>query len=197
LVSAVGYFGYNAAEEIVKTFEGGEKSLRIRANAGAEISSYAKRAEGHAMLFMMLKSENDKDKFPARIKSLEQQIDLFRRASNDTAELAIISNIEKNTALLKSAGMVLIETFDSDKKLGLGEYKDQIRKFHELAAQIRKLGVNLAKKVTDVINKQRPITAASEVASYAKRAEGHLILFITLRDEIDKEKFFLRKAGLI
>lgn len=40
------------------------------------------------------------------------------------------------------------------------------------------------------------MTAATEVSSYVKRAEGHLLMYLTLHREIDKKKFPLRIASL-
>lgn len=40
------------------------------------------------------------------------------------------------------------------------------------------------------------VAAATEVTSYVKRAEGHLIMFLTLHDRQDKEKFFKRYESL-
>jgi len=40
------------------------------------------------------------------------------------------------------------------------------------------------------------VTIANEIGSYAKRAEGHLFLFLMLKDPIDKNKFFMRMESL-
>lgn len=41
------------------------------------------------------------------------------------------------------------------------------------------------------------ITSATEASSYAKRAESHLILFLTFHDRSDREKFFDRYNSLV
>jgi two-component sensor histidine kinase/HAMP domain-containing protein len=38
----------------------------------------------------------------------------------------------------------------------------------------------------------RMVTAGTEMSSYSKRAEGHLLLFLTLHDKVDRDKFLKR-----
>lgn len=43
---------------------------------------------------------------------------------------------------------------------------------------------------------EKHVDAAAEASSYAKRAEGHLFLYLTLGNELDREKFFNRHNAL-
>lgn len=54
----------------------------------------------------------------------------------------------------------------------------------------------LANSFEDLEKFEIMVDAAAEASSYAKRAEGHLFLYLTLKDEIDKEKFFIRQTLL-
>jgi len=40
------------------------------------------------------------------------------------------------------------------------------------------------------------VSASTEVSSYVKRAEGHMMLYLTLHDAIDREKFFSRVESM-
>ena len=62
--------------------------------------------------------------------------------------------------------------------------------------QSKELAVKFVHYTTNFLYKQKAITAATEVSSYASRAAGHLMLFLNLHDKVDREKFFLRIKSL-
>ena len=43
---------------------------------------------------------------------------------------------------------------------------------------------------------EKTVDAAAEASSYSKRAEGHLFLYLTLENDLDKEKFLIRHNSL-
>ena len=76
LVGIVGIIGLYANNHIVSSYEIGEEHFSSIIEASNEVSSYAKRAEGHTFLFLTLRNESD------RKKSL-QRICLFERTNSN------------------------------------------------------------------------------------------------------------------
>jgi len=60
LVSIVGIIGLYANNNIVDTYESGEQHFGTIIQASNEVSSYAKRAQGHLMLYLTLNNESDR-----------------------------------------------------------------------------------------------------------------------------------------
>jgi PAS domain S-box-containing protein len=201
LVLAVGIYGLNASKEIAASFEGGEEHFRSIVSAATEASSYAKRAEGHLMLYVTLHDEADRENFFIQHTSLLEQVVILDERAKFTEARVILDNIKSNTDELVIAGNSLLEAYDEDMaKTGVFEtekYEELILALHDAASAIRRDGIELADFETDFLNKQAAITAATEVSSYVKRAEGHLMLYVTLHDEVDREKFFNRHASLL
>ena len=54
----------------------------------------------------------------------------------------------------------------------------------------------LAGSFEELVDYEIRVDAAAEASSYAKRAEGHLFLYLTLENEVDREKFHTRHASL-
>ncbi|MBU4138638.1 MAG: MCP four helix bundle domain-containing protein, partial [Euryarchaeota archaeon] len=70
LVGVVGYLGIYANKVVVDSFETSEEHFGAVIEASNEVSSSAKRAEAHAMLYLTLNNGSDKTKFFQRIDSL-------------------------------------------------------------------------------------------------------------------------------
>src|SRR5574337_90987 len=73
LVGLVGFLGLYANNQIVNSFESGKEHFGSIIEASNEVSSYAKRAQGHLMLYLILHNESDKQKFFMRLASLREQ----------------------------------------------------------------------------------------------------------------------------
>lgn len=54
----------------------------------------------------------------------------------------------------------------------------------------------IAESYSDLKGYEETVDAATEASSFAKRAEGHLFLYLIFENETDKEKFFDRHASL-
>lgn len=72
-VGFVGILGLFANNHVVKSFESGERHFGSIIEASNEVSSYAKRTQGHTMLFLTLHNESDRKKAFKRISSLREQ----------------------------------------------------------------------------------------------------------------------------
>src|SRR5659263_161006 len=77
IAGLVGMLGLYANDRIVSSYEIGEEHFGSILEASNEVSSYAKRAEGHTMLFLTLHNESDRKKAFQRIASLKEQIDIL------------------------------------------------------------------------------------------------------------------------
>ncbi len=200
LVGTVGYFGYDASEQIIKSFKSTEENLRAIVFSATEISSDVKRAEGHMILFIALNEKKDKERFLKSYNSLKRNISLLKNEISRPEAKETFNKIESKAKDFLPLGKTLMKVYEEDiKKTGYfrpQKYKRLIKKFHDTSSSIRKYGVHLADIETDFLNKQKAITAATEVSSYVKRAEGHLMLFITLDDKKDKAKFTKRYNSL-
>jgi len=192
-VVALGYFGLNAARQTAKAFEGGEAHFRAIVTAANEAGSYAKRAEGHMMLYLTLGDPGDRDKFFARCQSLEERIETLRDAVKKPEARAMVSRMEEGSKELCSAGKALLEHYDGAVQ-GEGEssparHAGLIRRINARAEAVRLAALELADYETDFLNRQTAVSAATEASGAAKQAEGHMMLFIALGDEGERQKY--------
>ncbi len=149
LVGLVGILGLYANDHIVKSYESGEKHFGSIVDASNEVSSYAKRTEGHTMLFLTLHNEADRKKFYQRIASLREQTSIIDRNISNPEARKILDKIKSETDELQSVGEALIAAYDNDTKTtGKFEpenYENLIRKLDDVAAAIRADGLDMAK----------------------------------------------------
>ncbi|MFC1884907.1 hypothetical protein ACFL2O_09055 [Thermodesulfobacteriota bacterium] len=141
-------YALSASQQILVSFEQGEKHFKDITTAATEVSSYAKKAEGHLFLYLVLHRKTDKERFPERIASLHGQISILdAKIKNPEAE-AILKKIKKNTGGLLPAGNALISDHDKTLKKGgefnLDAYWEEIFKLHENFLAVRKNAVELA-----------------------------------------------------
>ncbi|PCI19988.1 hypothetical protein COB64_02745 [Candidatus Wolfebacteria bacterium] len=207
LVGVVGYFGLKASTDIEKSFtEVRDLGLPV-ISVVTEISSYAKRAEGHLYLYLMLGTIEDKEKFFSRIDSLDDHIELLveleekqkETQEENEEEEAIINEMRSGSKEMRRIGEALIaatEDFELESGYADPTYQGIFNEINETTSKVRRLGVQYAERETDKINRQSAVISASEVQSYIKRAEGHLQRYLILNTEIDKEKFFKRYTSL-
>ncbi len=201
LAVVVGVYGLNASKQIAASFEGGEEYFRSIVTTAIDLSSCVKRAESHLMLFVTLHDEANREEFWGHCGHLGEQIEILDERVKALEGRAILDNIKSETDEFIVAANALLEAHDKDI-VSTGDFKPAnheglVLAFHDASSALRRYGVELANFETDFLNKQAAITAATEVSSYAKRAEGHLMLFVILHNEIDREKFFMRHTSLL
>ncbi len=73
----MGFLSIYTNKLIIDSLEKGEEHYGAIIEASNEVSSYAKRAEGHAMLYLTLNNVSDKEKFFPRIDSLQEKISII------------------------------------------------------------------------------------------------------------------------
>lgn len=147
LVGIVGMIGLYANNEVVESFEVGDTHFDTIISAANEVSSFAKRAEGHAMLYITLHNETDRVKTLQRIASLREQIAILdasvgnpnaRIILNDT--LATTNELEFIIESLFTAYDIEMETTGQFK---LENHEELIRKLNDAGGNVRKSGIKL------------------------------------------------------
>jgi len=152
LVGIVGFFGLYANQQIVNNFESGEMHFGAIVIAANEVSSYAKRAEGHIMLYLMLHNETDKQKVSTRIESLRSQISIIDEKAKNSQAREILSDIISKTDELQSVAESLIYVHDNEMnttgKCEPENHKELILKLNKASSAIREDGVKLTELET-------------------------------------------------
>lgn len=193
-VVALGYFGINAARQVAKAFEGGEAHFRSVVTAANEAGSYAKRAEGHLMLYLTLGAQSDRDKFFARCQSLDERIETLRDAVNRPEAKTMVSRIEESSHELCSTGKAILVSYDDNvqqvREFSPARHEGLVRRINARADEVRFAASELADFETDFLNKQTAVSAATESSGSAKQAEGHLMLFLVLGDEGERQNYY-------
>ncbi|MBE3136902.1 MAG: HAMP domain-containing protein [Thermoplasmata archaeon] len=152
LVGFVGFLGLYANKQIVNNLESGERHFGPIVVASNEVSSYAKRAEGHLMLYITLHNETDKQKVNSRIESLRNQTSIIDEATTNPQAREILSDIISKTDELQSVAESLIYAHDNEMN-ETGKYdpendKELILKLNKASSAIREDGVKLTELET-------------------------------------------------
>ncbi len=149
LVGIVGFLGIYTNKLIIDSLEASEEHFSAIIEASNEVSSYAKRAEGHAMLYLTLNNVSDKKKFSQRIDSLHEQISIIDTNVTNTKAKKIAASMKIKTYELQSAGELLFKEHDnelnSSGKFEFENHEQSIRRLDDVAAEIRQEGLALAK----------------------------------------------------
>lgn len=149
LISVVGIYTLSTEQKLFHTLNKGENHFKDITTAATEIASYAKRAEGHLFLYISLHRMQDKNKFPIRVKSLNDQILILESKLKNIEAIGMLNKIKSNTREIIPRGNNLIVLYDramkSRGKFNYELYKQEILKLHNYFSNIRKLGVELAK----------------------------------------------------
>ncbi len=147
LVIAIGIFGLLSRRDIVRSFESAEKHFRSIITSATEVSSYAKRVEGHLILFLTLHNNDDREKFFERYDALLEEIKVLDRMVNVPEAREYVERIKADTGRLLTAGEDLLKAYDRDmassRRFILEKYEAEIRTFNQLASEIRQQGVSL------------------------------------------------------
>ncbi len=148
LVGFVGFLGLYANHNVVNSFEKGEEHFGSIIEASNELSSYAKRAEGHMMLFLTLHNGTDRKKFFIRMSSLREQISIIEGNITNPEAKKIVAGMKFEIDALQSNGESLLKAYDNETKTtGRFEpesHEDLIRELDDTAAHLRSDGLKLA-----------------------------------------------------
>ncbi len=147
LMVVIGIYALKINQQTITSFEEGEKNFKTITTAATEVSSYAKRAEGHLLLFLVLHRKADKDKFPLRIASLYEKISILDQKIKNPEARMIFAKIKSNTDGILSMGNALIAHCDNALKdsgnFEIEKHRTIVFKLHDKFSAIRRFGVNL------------------------------------------------------
>jgi len=170
LVGLVGFIGLYVNQQIVTAFESGEEHFGAIITASAEVSSYAKRAEGHIMLFLTLNDPADIEKFSNRMESLRNYTSIIDEKTHNPEARKILEDIKIKTNKLQSVGESLIEAhYNGTKPTGrfdFDKHEEEIRNLNKFASEIREDGVSLAKLETQLKAENEKTAKKSAEALY-------------------------------
>ncbi|MCX9010561.1 MAG: HAMP domain-containing protein [Candidatus Methanoperedens sp.] len=168
LVGIVGYLGLYANKQVVTVYESGEEHFSSIIEASNEISSYAKRAEGHTMLFLTLHNETDRQKAFMRITSLREQTAFIEARIKNAEAKKKLEEIKSKTDELQSTVELLFKAYDNEVRttgrFEPGNHEELIRKLDNLGAGIRTKGLELAKIELNLQDEQQ-IAAKKDAGS--------------------------------
>ena len=147
LGGGIGLYGVNSLNQLVASMETTQEDFRTKVIGAAQLSSYAKRAEGHLMLFLELHNEVDKQKFFQRHLSLRKTRMLLREGTKQLKAQVLLDSIDFHADVLLHKGKALLAADEKDmERTGRFMGKDHaeiIGKFHNAAARIREYGLEL------------------------------------------------------
>ncbi len=193
-------FWFSRDEFNARFSRGGGKHFRSIVESAADLNAFAKNASDHVLLYLALHDSVDKEAFFTNCENLKKAIEnLDEKVALPQARQSLerISGTAKRFDLLWTT---LIKHHDMAMRTGRRfvpeDHRLMVGTLYEEGSIVRREAVALAKLQTDFLNRQEAITASTELSSHAKRASGHMFLYLTLHDKIDKEKFFDRCAAL-
>jgi hypothetical protein len=179
LISVSGFYALNATRQVLISTQEGEEHFKVITTAAAEVSSYAKRAEGHLFLYLALHRKKDGEKFPKRIKSLYEQISVLDKNIKNLDARIILEKIKENTAETLPNGNKLIAYHDKAMetigKFVLEKHHEVIFELHNKFAAIRRLGVSLVALEVKLENDLK-----TETLKNAKRLQSYMIILIAV-----------------
>lgn len=179
LISISGFYALNANRQILLSAQDGEEHFKAITTAAAEVSSYAKRAEGHLLLYLALHKNTDGDKFPKRIKSLHEQISFLDMKIKNVDARIILEKIKGNTVETKTDGNKLITHHDNAMKAAgkfdMERKREEIFELHNKFSAIRKLGVSLV-----TLEVQLEHDLKMKMLENSKRLQYYMVFLITI-----------------
>ena len=186
LVGLVGIIGLYANNRVVTSYEIGEERFGSIIEASNEVSSYAKRAEGHMFLFLTLHNESDRKKLFQRIASLREQTAIMEGKVKNPDAIKIISDTKSKTDELQSIADSLFKLYDNEIKtteeFDFKNHEELIRKLDDVSAAIRENGLELGKIEIDLQSKHN-LQAKQEASSLYNLIfiiSGIAILFVLI-----------------
>ncbi len=200
LLVFLGVISINSNRLIVKSFEGGEEHFRSIVESAIHVSNEAKQAESLLLSFLMVGNQPDRSDYLKVEESLRYRLAYLKQSVEIPAAKTILVELNAASQRLFSAAAFLLDRYDQategGEKFNLQKYASQLKAFDDASAAVREGGIKLGRIETDFLNRQAAITAATEVTSYARRAHGHLFMYLILGDKADRDKFYQRHASL-
>ncbi|PVX25850.1 MAG: hypothetical protein CW691_03265 [Candidatus Bathyarchaeum sp.] len=170
LITSIGALGIFSNQRLAASFEQLE-DYELKVDVAAEASSYAKRAEGHAFLYLTLGNELDKEKFFDRHGSLEEQITILEKEVECLESLEQLDYLKSFSGEVLEYGNQLIETYDQNpEEFDFKEQTELVLKFHDASSGARKAAVSIVVHETEELN--RNVEKAENFAIFLQQGTG-------------------------
>ena len=149
-----------------------------------EISSYAKRAEGHFLLFLILEDNEDRKKFFTRIDTLQEYIGKLEAVISDKTSLQYAEDMKHSLRELQSYGETILRKYDAHtnngKKFVYNSQRPEIISLHAASSTIRKLGVSIVNNSTKLLDQEKIEISEKNKLKYQTIGGLTLITFLFL-----------------
>ncbi len=139
------YIAYLQHQENTQRFATIQSHLEI-VHAANALSSYVKRAEGHMLMYIILRNQPDRNKFYARHQKVKEIHSLLAEELTDDTSHALINSMQSNVDGLLQQGNLLLKMLDQGESLTTQSHA--LRTFHNFSSEIRNLGVGLVDQLT-------------------------------------------------
>lgn len=147
LVSLVGFIGLYANNQIVFSYNEGNKFFEPILTASNEASSFAKRAQGHTFLYLTLNNRTDRNKVYNRLKSLREQIAIMDARIKNPEAKALLNNSKLKTDEMQYVIEELFRSYDNEinetGSFNFTRHEALFRKLDDLSSELRRNGLEL------------------------------------------------------
>ncbi|MCX9084817.1 MAG: MCP four helix bundle domain-containing protein [Candidatus Methanoperedens sp.] len=125
LVIFIGFIGLYSNNIVIESFKTGEERFGPIISSSNEVSSFAKRAEGHAFLYITLHNKSDRKKAFERITSLRKELRSLEQNIKDPDAIALLNVSKSNTDKMESIIEELFKLHDNEmENNGTFDYKN-------------------------------------------------------------------------
>ena len=158
LIFALGLYVFTKNEDTLSFNNRTDNHIRIIITAN-ELSSFVKRAEGHLLMYLLLKKPIDRDKFFQRMVSSKENVTyLIQILENETDKNLARALLLEHDQTLKSANKILQQFDLSLKTNNVFNFKSNqniINTFHSLTSNIREKAVSMVSKSADNLRNEQ------------------------------------------
>ena len=112
------------------------------------ISSYAKRSEGHLLMYIIGREQIDREKFFKRHASIIELMEEITPFLVNDIQRKHLAAIKDNTVVMQATGSRIIEILDQGS--GTSEPRT-LHRFHDASSAIRKSGVSIVEATTELL----------------------------------------------
>ena len=194
LAATSGFFALSANRQIVGYFEGGESHFRSNVAAATEVASHAKRLESHLLLYLSLHNLEDRATVLSLYEAMGKELSTLDAQVENPEARRFLETLQRTREAVKHWALTAIqahdEELDGSSEFVLARHNTALRNLSDAVGHLAASALRIAHLETNFLNKQEAITAATAVASLAKKAESSLLFFLSLGCEEDRADFF-------
>ena len=196
LAMGVGLYMLSVTQRIASSLIHNERHFQEVITGATEVVNYAKRAEGHLLIFLTLSDAKDRDKFHQRCKVLDEQVQLLDHAVAIPEARLILDRLRRKATEVLPVGDALLTAYDREVaasgRFDFRAHGDAIRGFQELTSLVR----SLAEELTVFETKLDARTQADAIVSASGlQRSALLMLFLGVSVLLVAGYFILRNIS--